>query len=471
MKQWAVCVSLVALVVGSAQVAAAQGGTGKELYAKKCGTCHGDKGEGKPAVAKMLKIEFRHLGSKEVQTQSNEDLNKVIIKGIEKMKPAGVDEADQRGRLRVPWPSRAALADRPRQSRLLPPNPPDWWTAFGLGGRPSACGRGRGLDRIHAHPVKARAGRASSRRPAPAPEAGAPRSDEPRSSEERSMASRARTEFRYEKLTVEITDAVELGKVCILPCGSVEQHAPHLPLDTTSLPAGDRPGPGASSDRSSSCPHGYGYTGHVMDFPGTITPLRDLHPPRPRRHQVTVTTVWILLLNGHGSNMPNLDLVARRTNLETDAECVLAAWWSLLTVDREFLPRWRQSEFPGGCAHACELETSLYLYLDGDNVRKDQIKSGLASYTHEHSPFFLVDLFGAGPAPVISWTSSYTETGVVGAAELATAEKGREAYEEAVRQLLRFVDWFRERPADARQDHHRRAPTMPMPWGQTPVKH
>jgi len=97
MKQWAVCVSLVALAVGSAQVAAAQGGavTAKELYAKKCGTCHGDKGEGKPAVAKMLKIEFRHLGSKEVQAQSNEDLNKVIIKGFEKMKPVqGLSEAE-----------------------------------------------------------------------------------------------------------------------------------------------------------------------------------------------------------------------------------------------------------------------------------------------------------------------------------------------------------------------------------------
>src|SRR4051812_48825686 len=46
------------------------------------------------------------------------------------------------------------------------------------------------------------------------------------------MTSRAATEYRYEKLTwPEIDDAVELGKVCILPCGAVEQHGPHLPLD------------------------------------------------------------------------------------------------------------------------------------------------------------------------------------------------------------------------------------------------
>ena len=44
--------------------------------------------------------------------------------------------------------------------------------------------------------------------------------------------SRAATEYRYEKLTwPEINDAIEMGKVCVIPCGSVEQHGHHLPLD------------------------------------------------------------------------------------------------------------------------------------------------------------------------------------------------------------------------------------------------
>jgi creatinine amidohydrolase len=133
------------------------------------------------------------------------------------------------------------------------------------------------------------------------------------------------------------------------------------------------------------------------------------------------------------------------------------------------MPRWRQSKFPGGCAHACELETSLYLYLDGDNVRKDKIKNGTISFNEENSPFNWVDLFAAGPATVISWTSSYSETGVLGEPELATAEKGREVYEEAVKQLVRFVHYFKDRPCDVRRDRHQRPPTMPMPWGQRPV--
>src|SRR5208282_5697522 len=217
----------------------------------------------------------------------------------------------------------------------------------------------------------------------------------------------------------------------------------------------------------------YGYTGHVMDFPGTIN--TDFEHFMEGVLDVTKSLAYhgfkkLVLLNGHGSNMPNLDLVARRTNLETDAECTLIAWWGLLTVDKEFMPKWRQSKFPGGCAHACELETSLYLYLDGDNVRRDQIKSGTISFNEEASPFMWVDLFAAGPATLISWTSSYSETGVLGEAELASAEKGRQAYEEAVKQLTRFITYFKDRPKDQRGDRHRRTPTMPMPWGQQPVK-
>jgi creatinine amidohydrolase len=79
-------------------------------------------------------------------------------------------------------------------------------------------------------------------------------------------------------------------------------------------------------------------------------------------------------------------------------------------------------------------------------------------------------LFAAGPATVISWTSSYSATGVLGEPELATAEKGKEAYEEAVKQLARFVTWFKDRPLDNRHDRHRHRPTFPIPWGQRPVK-
>jgi creatinine amidohydrolase len=286
---------------------------------------------------------------------------------------------------------------------------------------------------------------------------------------------RALREYRYEKLTwPEIEEAVALGKVCVVPCGAVEQHGPHLPLDVDLVcPTGIAAGAGREKpeDMFVLPVVAYGYTGHVMDFPGTI----NSHYEHFIRNVIDITKSLayhgfkkIILLNGHGSNWPCLDLAARRTSLETDAECLPVSWWNLLTVDKEFLPNWRESAFPGGCSHACELETSLYMYLDGGNVRADLIKSGIISFNAESSPFHCVDLFAAGPGTIISWTSSYSETGVLGDAEKATAAKGRAAYEEAVRQLIALVQWFKTRPKDARRERHGVSPTIPIPWGQQP---
>lgn len=290
------------------------------------------------------------------------------------------------------------------------------------------------------------------------------------------MTSRAATEFRYEKLTwPEINDAVDMGQVCVVPCGAVEQHGPHLPLDVDLVcPVGIAQGAGREiPDKMLVLPVvAYGYTGHVMDFPGTI----NCHYEHFMQHVLDIARSLayhgfkkIILLNGHGSNMPNLNLVARRANLETDAECMLTAWWQLLTVDPEFLPSWRESKYPGGCAHACELETSLYLYLDEANVRKDKIKNGVISFNEEENPYNYVDLFAQGPGTVVSWTSSYSETGVLGEAELATVEKGERAYREAVRQLVGLVEYFHKRPKDQRRDWHRQPPTQPICWNQTPL--
>ena len=91
---------------------------------------------------------------------------------------------------------------------------------------------------------------------------------------QRSKTSRAATEYRYEKLTwPEINDAIDLGKVCIVPCGAVEQHGHHLPLDVDLVcPTGIARGAGELvPDKMLVLPTVcYGYTGHVMDFPGTI---------------------------------------------------------------------------------------------------------------------------------------------------------------------------------------------------------
>jgi cytochrome c553 len=60
---------------------------GKATFAKRCAPCHGAAGEGKQEIAKTLKVELRHLGSKEVQAISDADFQKTIREGKGKMKP------------------------------------------------------------------------------------------------------------------------------------------------------------------------------------------------------------------------------------------------------------------------------------------------------------------------------------------------------------------------------------------------
>src|SRR5262245_23664941 len=92
-------------------------------------------------------------------------------------------------------------------------------------------------------------------------------------SRKRPSPSRAATEFRYEKLTwPEIEDAIDLNKVCVVPCGAVEQHGPHLPLDVDIVcPAEIARGAGRLIPNKmlvlpTVC---YGYTEQVMVLLGT----------------------------------------------------------------------------------------------------------------------------------------------------------------------------------------------------------
>jgi len=282
--------------------------------------------------------------------------------------------------------------------------------------------------------------------------------------------------YIYEKLTwSQINEAVVAGKVPIIPVGSIEQHGPHLPLDVDCvLPRG------VAMHAAEQIPDQVlilptlvvGYTAHVMDFPGTL----NLHYSHFIDMIIDVGKSLayhgfkkMIFLNGHGSNMPNLDLAVRRINLETDAEAAFCAWWRLLTVDKDFPPNWRESAFPGGCNHACELETSAYLYLDPEHVRQELAENSLPRYIEEGSEFLWFDLFGDGPVHMNTWTSSYTKTGAFGSSALGTAEKGEAAVKEAARQLARFVAEFAKRPKDGRVDHHAVRPTFEMPWGQGPA--
>jgi mono/diheme cytochrome c family protein len=89
-------ISIVGLLLcTSPSFAAGDAAAGKEIYSKKCASCHGAAGEGKESVAKTLKVTIRPLGSKEVQAKSDEELKKNFLEGTGKMK--GVTGIDAKG--------------------------------------------------------------------------------------------------------------------------------------------------------------------------------------------------------------------------------------------------------------------------------------------------------------------------------------------------------------------------------------
>ena len=82
-------VLLLTLGMGISPVFAQKGdaAAGKALFTKRCATCHGANGEGREALSKTLKVQMRHLGSKEVLAKSDAQLKKDTVEGTGKMKP------------------------------------------------------------------------------------------------------------------------------------------------------------------------------------------------------------------------------------------------------------------------------------------------------------------------------------------------------------------------------------------------
>ncbi len=258
-------------------------------------------------------------------------------------------------------------------------------------------------------------------------------------------------EYRYNRLTwEEMNEAIAMQKVVILPTGSTEQHGPHLPLDTdvfltesVCLEAAQR-----APDRMLVLPPiSYGLNLHHIDFPGTIHIEPEVYIAFCT--QITKSVAYhgfrkMLLVNGHGSNTPLNDLVARKIVLGTSALCAAVNYFALA------LDTFAEAGGAPFIAHADEFETSLYLHLAPERVRMDKAVAGhdimgryVSSDSTANYPVRFSDIWGR-----------WTNTGVHGDPTLATAEKGQAIFEAAVTNLIAFVDEWRAWPIAARQDQH-----------------
>jgi creatinine amidohydrolase len=263
--------------------------------------------------------------------------------------------------------------------------------------------------------------------------------------------------IRYEELTwPEMREAIARQPVVLLPFGSVEDHGPHLPINTDNIIVeticleAARRAPGEMLVMPLVA---YGLDEHHIDFPGTVSVgmetllayVADV-AISAARHGFT----HLLVVNGHGSNTPLADLVARRVVLETGAICGAMSPNAAIdpTLAEPTLSEMRRSE-PGGIAHAGEYETAMMLHLRPDLVQMDRAVREMGQIKLE---YFNWD----HPQPSIlswqDWWSRMSESGVCGDPTVATAQFGEALFETTVENFIRFVRAFRTIPLRSR--HH-----------------
>jgi creatinine amidohydrolase len=267
--------------------------------------------------------------------------------------------------------------------------------------------------------------------------------------------------FLFEKLSwPEIDAAAQANKLILLPVATIEDHGPHLPVDTDVVIV-----TAICQKTAESIPDElvlmptvkFGYSPHHMDFPGTVTIrwntfveyLLDI-----LRSLIHHGFHKILMVNGHGSNAPLAEMATRLGVVEhPESQCASVSWWELADV-RKVVAEFRESEIS---SHACELETSLYLAIDPDRVKMDKAVRDL---TVPMSPHFYSDLVGGLPRPefknpvrLTEYWSTVTKNGVKGDPTKATAEKGKLILETAAEELAEVLRELKARPIRERIPH------------------
>jgi len=201
----------------------------------------------------------------------------------------------------------------------------------------------------------------------------------------------------------------------IVPLGSLEQHGPHLPLDTDTriAVAVARAAAAGRTGVAVAPPVAFGASGEHAAFPGTVSigtaALTEMLVELGR----DATRHWgaLLFVNGHGGNREAMSAALHRLAGE-GRRCAAFS----------ISPN-------GGDAHAGVTETSMLLHLDPSAVRDDAAEPG------ELAP--LTELMGRlrreGVRPV-------SPNGVLGDPRGATAAEGRRLLDQATGGCAAMLD-------------------------------
>jgi creatinine amidohydrolase len=231
-------------------------------------------------------------------------------------------------------------------------------------------------------------------------------------------------------------------KVVIIPIGHTEQHAYHLPYSTDTVIIDS-----IAKSIAEKCPDlatmlptmPYGVSTHRESFVGTFNAggrtFEDFFI------EVVDTLVKrqftrFYFLNGHGGNSSFLVNVVKYVG-EKYPWIFCATSWLYLSGPKGIaaLEKYRDSSL-GGMGHACELETSLMLYLKPEVVHMDRVVDETNFIT---TPSYYMDWVEGGALIANPPWEDDTKTGAYGAGSLGTAEKGRSWFEAAVEEKIDHI--------------------------------
>jgi creatinine amidohydrolase len=251
-------------------------------------------------------------------------------------------------------------------------------------------------------------------------------------------------EFMWETLTwTEIAERLKIVDTAILPCGAIEQHGPHLPLDVDYFDAVylARKVAEACEDPKPFVlpPIPYGVSYHHSEFKGTLSVTNNALSALLYDIGMSLAHNGIkklVLLNGHGDNKPTLEYAAQMINRDAKIfVCVETGETS--DVDLYDLINTHND------IHAGEIETSTSLAIRPELIDMSKAVNETLDLNNEYLDF----TSDRG----VSWyahTKRLSKSGIMGNAKIATAEKGKLMWEIMIRKLTEFVETIKNTPND-----------------------
>lgn len=231
----------------------------------------------------------------------------------------------------------------------------------------------------------------------------------------------------------QLREQARQNAIVILPVASLEQHGPHLPVETDSILGETVAARTAGKVQARGHPVlvlpvlWTGLSEHHMSFGGTITldnaafaALIEGVVRSVLRHGFR----RIVLLNAHGGNENALRAITDDLTPRLGVPIVQFTYWYAAAVAIA-----RILETQGGLQHACEAETAMMMVARPDLVAEARIPLAKSNTTPDTA-----DVAGGG---VYMWRSigSRSGSGVIGNPEAATPAKG-EALFDAISSIL-----------------------------------